>query len=122
MNYTHEHMGMKRQSGGTMPLRIDTTKCTGQDPAYNRTIADAMYWVGVGQLRNRDEARKFYHRYVVANLVRKTYDFPLTWAIVETFVGSHTNVSDMSDHKFKQACLLELDQTAKQIIDREERK
>jgi hypothetical protein len=105
-----------------MPLHIDTTKCEDPDTNYTRTVADIMYAVGVGQIRNEDEAMKLYRRYYMLRLSRN--DISGSWALVPysviyRFIGAHTNVSDVSDFQFNKSLILELNKTANSYLNRE---
>lgn len=104
-----------------MPLRIDTTKCTDPDPAYMETLANIMYAVGVGQIRNEDEATKIYQRYVMLRISRNDAQstislFPLS--MIKRFIGAHTNVSDVTDFQFNKSLIMELNRTADANLSR----
>lgn len=104
-----------------MPLRIDTSKCKDIDTNYMRIVADTMYAVGVGQIRNEDEARKLYRRYYMLRLSRN--DIPHAMALVpysvfHSYIGAHTNVSDVSDFQFGKSLLLEMNRTAEASLAR----
>lgn len=98
-----------------MPLRIDTTKCENPDPKYNEVIANAMYAVGVGQIRNEDEAMKLFRRLYTLRLARNELQSVMSilpYGMIERFIGAHTNVSDVSDFQFNKSLILELNKTA----------
>lgn len=104
-----------------MPLRIDTTKCQNVDPNFMRDLANIMYAVGVGQIRNEDEAKKLYRRYYMLRLARnETNDYTLfPYAMMERYIGAHTNVSDVSDFQFGKSLILEMTKTANARLNHE---
>lgn len=101
-----------------MPLRIDTTKCDLDErtaDTYTRTIADIMYSVGVGQIRNEDEAKKLYRRYYMSRLAANQIPHAMSlvpFHVMRRFIGAHTNVSDVSDFQFNKGLIHLLTSTA----------
>lgn len=96
-----------------MPLRIDTSKCTNEpEPQFMRQIADVMYAVGVGQLRNEEEAQKLYRRLQMLMIARNERASTLQYSVIERYIGCHTNVSDVSDFQFNKSIILEITKTA----------
>lgn len=101
-----------------MPLRIDTSKCDPEkvDTDFMRTLAEIMYAVGVGQIRDEAEAKKLYRRYVKLRIVRD--DMPQSqlqlfpYAMMHNYIGAHTNVSDVSDFQFGKQLLAALAESA----------
>jgi hypothetical protein len=78
-------------------------------------LANIMYAVGVGQIRNEDEAHKLYQRYVMLRVARNDIEstislFPLS--MIKRYIGAHTNVSDVSDFQFNKSLIAELSHTA----------
>lgn len=104
-----------------MPLRIDTSKCETQlSPEHMEALAHIMYAVGVGQIRNEDEALKLYRRYYMLRLSRNDIPhaislFPLGMMIAA--VGAHTNVSDVSDFQFNKSLIAEMTKTANSRVN-----
>jgi len=115
---------MKRQrtKDYTMPLRIDTSKCEKDlSPEHMEALAHIMYAVGVGQIRNEDEAKKLYRRYYMLRLSRN--DIPsiislFPYGMMRSAIGAHTNVSDVSDFQFNKQLIASLRETADHQLDK----
>lgn len=108
-----------------MPLRIDTTKCkphTERDESFMEALANIMYVVGVGQIRNEDEAKKLYRRYYMYRLAHNDIPSNLAlfpYAMMRTYVGAHTNVSDVSDFQFNKTLIAAMRETADLRLEKE---
>lgn len=109
-----------------MPLRIDTSKCephTERDTSFMEALAHIMYAVGVGQIRNEEECRKLYRRYYMLRLARNDMGggvvslFP--YAMMQKYIGAHTNVTDESDFKFNKQLVSALRESADRRLDTE---
>jgi hypothetical protein len=108
-----------------MPLRIDTSKCephTERDETFMEALANIMYAVGVGQIRDENECRKLYRRYYMLRL--SSNDIPsaaalFPYAMMRKYIGAHTNVSDVSDFQFNKHLVSALRESADLRLDKE---